>query len=448
MPLKDGDSDLDQVTLRFSGLGVEIRNWERYRCTSRFLCPCDQFEFSVGDQDIDAALEVTQPGVAVDIAINDRTVLTGFIDKRIVASSRRGGTMLDVIGRDILGPVVSANIDPKFQFADSLTVLDVAAAVLTPFTITTIYNDGALNVNTQTGATQKPSTTAENASVQLPKLTVNDDGSLSTSFSTVQVKQIISKNPSLKTVQLQQLKPHFGEGAYEYLSRVCKRFGFHIWASADGSGVIIALPDFSGPPIYTLKHSRTDTDSNVIDGRAETDLDAQPSCIFASGGAQSPLFSDPKTILQCIMVNEIVGTDADGNILPDVQGIIARYKGAKVLPLRSQLQKARKSFNDSLISRPMFLKDDESRSIAQLEAFVRRKMAETQHKALLAHYTVEGHTQNGIPWTVNTMCNVEDDVAGINEPLWLMERTFEKSRIGGTVTHLTLVRPFTIALTA
>lgn len=444
MPLDDGQSELDTVSLRLVGTGTEIKLWDRYSVTSRYLTPCEAFEFSLGGDDLALASELLVPGAAVAITVNGLPVLTGRIDKKGVASSRSGGTVLRLTGRDILGPVVSSNVDPSFKFSDSLTVLDVVAAVLAPFKIDTIYNDGALNVNAMTGGAQASSAASTKESVQIPRLTLNNDGSIATNFSTVQVTQVGSST-SLKTLTLQQLKPHFGEGSHAYLQRVVSRFGMQLSAAADGSGVIVDEPDFTSPTRYKIVHSKSEETSNVISANVEIDADSQPACIFAQG-VQAPLFSDPKNVLQVIMVNELVGTDADGNPLQEVQAIISRYKGAKVLELRKELLPTRKAFNADLIAHPMFLKDDESKTLDQLEGFVRRTMAEHQHKALVARYTMIGHSQGGVPWTVNTMVDVNDEVAGVTEKLWIMERTFEKSRSGGTLTHLTCVRPFTIEL--
>lgn len=444
MPFPNGSSELDTVVLRLPQNGFEVKNWDRYSITAKYLVPCAQFDFSLSGEDLVTAEQLLVPGAPVEISINDRIVMTGAIDKKEISSSRRSGTAIRIIGRDILGPVVSSNVDPKFVFSDSLSVLDVCAAVLNPFGITTVYNDDALNINVMTGATQKPSVTAQTANSKLAKISLNPDGSIATTFSTITVKES-GGNTSLASAKLQQLKPHFGEGAYEYMARVISRFGMHPSAAADGSGVVVDEPNFLSSPLQTIKHSQKDKDSNVLESHVSFDLDSQSACIFAQG-VQSPLFSDPKQVLQVIMVNEIVGTDTNGNILPIVQDIISRYKSAKVLPLRSELVPARKSMNDQIIARPMFLKDDEARTIDQLELFVRRRMAEHQHKALEAKYTMEGHTQKGIPWTPNTMVKVQDAVSGIDSNLWVMERTFEKSRLGGTVTHLNLVRPFTIEL--
>jgi prophage tail gpP-like protein len=62
--------------------------------------------------------------------------------------------------------------------------------------------------------------------------------------------------------------------------------------------------------------------------------------------------------------------------------------------------------------------------------------------------TVYGHTQDGHPFAVDTLIDVDDDVLGLHEPMWVMERTYTKSRSAGTTTTLTLIRRYTLDLSA
>src|SRR5688572_2528093 len=111
------------------------------RLQASMLTPCDAFTCDVLVDAEEAA--VLLPGMKVQFAINGRPQLTGYIDKRSVRSSR-GGTEVTISGRDILGPVVDATMDPKVKFIDTMTLADLVASVLVGFGITTIYNDGSL----------------------------------------------------------------------------------------------------------------------------------------------------------------------------------------------------------------------------------------------------------------------------------------------------------------
>ena len=95
----------------------------------------------------------------------------------------------------------------------------------------------------------------------------------------------------------------------------------------------------------------------------------------------------------------------------------------------------------------MIIKDDESKTLAQLQAHARRKLSVFQRKYFAVTYTVKGHTYAGkYPYAVNTNIDVDDDHRGIHETLWCIGRTFMKSRDGGTQTELSLIRPYTLEL--
>jgi prophage tail gpP-like protein len=91
-------------------------------------------------------------------------------------------------------------------------------------------------------------------------------------------------------------------------------------------------------------------------------------------------------------------------------------------------------------ARPMYLKDDESHSQEEIEAFAKREMSLYTRKSLVCNYTVAGHTSNGHPWTVDTIVDVDDECGNVHEPMWIQERTFTKSRSGGTRTSMVLLR--------
>lgn len=442
--IKPGQSELDVLTVRIPDAGIEITDIESIKVSSNVLVPTDTFSFTV-DIDDPTTTNLLTPGTRVEIAVNDRLCLTGYIDKKTINTGGRG-TVCTIDGRDIMGGVVDSSVNPKLRFGETMTAADVFASVLNPFGIGTLYNDGSLNVNIQTGATQKPKLSTQQVTVQIPKQTLASDGTIATAYNSEPVKLVNGKNPSLKTVQLSALKPHEPEGAYSYMDRVAKRLGLRIYAAADGSGIIVDAPDFSQPPTHHLVHSLTDTNANnVIDGSCSFDLAGQPGCIVARafGGLDASLDRKQNVV---IVINELAGCDQNGQPLQAIKDILAQYKSARVVALRPQLKSFRSGYANALVARPLFLKDDESRNIDQLEGFARREMAQHQNKALHLKYTVEGLSQDSKPFAPNTMVSVKDDVFGIDTNMYVLEREFHKAREGGTITNLTLCLPYTIAL--
>ena len=100
--------------------------------------------------------------------------------------------------------------------------------------------------------------------------------------------------------------------------------------------------------------------------------------------------------------------------------------------------------------RPMFLHDEESKTQLQLQNYVKREMSLLVRKALTARYTGEGHGQGVgdgfVAWAPDTIVDVFDEPAGLDEPMYVMGVRFSKARVGrGTTTSLDLIRLGAIA---
>ena len=441
--LADGQSEVDTVTLSLPAYQKEITTWESYSLNKRFLTPTDAWTFVVDTADASLAT-ILVPGAEVQLSVNGAPQCTGYIDKRRIEASE-SGTRITISGRDILGPVVDATVDPAFAFAASTTLVTFLAALLAPFGITTIYNSDLYNYQVLTGWPAGVHKASGGSTVTAQNL-----GGASIVGSTVSVDTQPTR-PDLHTLQLTQAKPHAGEGVYAYIDRMLRRLGLTLWAMADGSGVVVDVPNYAGDATQQQIRHKTDASSasNTVEPGSSVDFDLseQPSVIVATGFGSGQ--DTQKSKLRVIMINELTGLDDSGDPLPDILAIKARYPSAVVLPLRSQLKALTRPQGDPKINRPFFLKDDESKNLQQLEAFVRREMGRRQQKALTCNYVVKGHTSDGThPWSVNTMTTVDDDVFGVSEPMWIVERTFSKTFGSGTRTAMKLIRPNTLMISA
>lgn len=82
----------------------------------------------------------------------------------------------------------------------------------------------------------------------------------------------------------------------------------------------------------------------------------------------------------------------------------------------------------------------------QSPALHARLLIEKQkHDGYSLDYKTSGHTQNGKAWTTNELCNVRDEVLGINGTYLIFGRTFEMGKDEGTHTHLKLGPPGLVA---
>lgn len=441
----NGQSPLDTITLRVLGLNVEIENFTSYSVTSSYNAPASTFSFTVPDPSGVLGREVLRPLSKVQIFCNGRPQLTGYIGQATRVRSRNGGTVIDVKGLDILGSPIHASVNPYFKLSERSTALDAVLGVLAPFGIRKVYNADALNVSAMTGNSAKLSSKVTSEKVTAAFLAIDDNGQEVPAFEEiVSSYERFTNRRDLKAIPLTQLKPRENEGCIQFLQRILERLGFRIWAAADGSGVVVATPDFDGEARHKIELGETNAD--VLEFEVTENTDAQPGVIILRGNASG--IGTQKEGFTVIQINELVGLGADGQPHQYIKNIIAQNKAARVLPLRPQLIPANQSLSAAYRGAPLFTKDDESRTIEQLEASCRKMMMGFQIRGFEVRFKVRGLTQNAAPWAVNTMVNVVDNKLGIARDLWLAERTFTKSKADGTTTSGRLVLPYTAAITA
>lgn len=413
MVLQQGASEIDQVVLKFADTGKELKNWISYSYNQSFLKPTCEWSFTINDID-NTLTDILVYGVGINIYVNDKIQCTGLIEKITTSISPSGGTLIKIQGRDIMAKVVEGIVNPKLQFPTNTTLELIVKTALKPLEITQIDNSDNLNKNIMTGKNFPP-----------------------------------DEEQGFNKKALKELKTHYGEGVFQFIDKLLKRHGFMMWARADGKGVVISSPNYTDAPLYSIKHNAKE--SNILHGEKVVDITGQPTMLYCKGFSNG----DDAAVLtsDIIMINELVGLDpllstpTEGVPIQQVQDIIDSYKpqGVKILNIRYALIPKRPSiFQKPFVLGPCFIKDDEAQDSTQLENFIRRTMAKFQVKMTTLDYSVVGHTQNGIPWTVNTMVNIDDDVLDIHEPYWILDRTFTKSYSGGTFTDLKLIKPYTL----
>lgn len=404
---------------------VDFTRWTAYSFSSNFLTPADGWSMTIADDELDAKQrDALRIGAHVRLFVESFPLADGYIDCIDIGADRGRGTVYSIHGRDRLGAVVDSIADPRGQVATGTTLAEFLIELLAPFGWTEddflISNDA--NRDAKTGGIRGVPMT-KGGKKKGPKV--------------------------LKDFALHQLKPHDHEGLFRFIQRVLERFGLWMWCSADGDTLIIDKPDFEQPPRYQLRRRRDQTSgrsngTNILSGTVRYDGTDQPSIIVADGASGGGEFGHGQT--KCYCVNPYFGLDEEGFPFDSISKIISQYPEAEPVLFVTQPFKRRAS---KIPPRPMFLHDEESKTQEQLNFFVKRTMSELLRKSLVCHYTVEGHGQlvDGVftPWDIDTVVDVQDDVGGVHERMYVLGRSFEKSRHGGTTTNLELVRLYSIA---
>lgn len=414
---KPSAPDKQQIRLRIMDEHIDVTRWTEYSFASQFLTPADGFTFSIGDGNLDEHQEdALLIGSTARLYVDKFPLAEGIIDDVTVDAERSSGVTYAIEGRDRLGMAVDAIADPRVQFKEGTTLAEFLRATFAPFGWVAddhFVIDNDANRNAKTGG--------------IRGIPMTKGGK--------------KKGPRpLKDFVLHQLKPHNHEGVFAFASRVTQRFGLWIWPSADGDKLIVGRPDFTQEPSYHLRRTRNG-ETNVLRGPVKRSLCDQPSVIIADGfsGAGADMFGQGRHKAYC--VNPYFGVDADGFMLDEVRRIVSKYPDAQQVTMTVQPYKRRR-VNAPI--RPMFLHDDESKTQEQLNNFVRREMSLLLRKSMTAHYTCEGHGQevDGVftPFAIDTIAEVHDEIARVDERMYVVGCAFEKSRQSGTHTRLELVR--------
>jgi prophage tail gpP-like protein len=409
--------DRQQIRLRLMDERVDLTRWTSYSFASNFLTPSDGWSVTISDGDLaENERKALVIGARVRLYIADFPLAEGFIDRIEISADRGRGTTYSLHGRDRLGAVVDSIADPRVQFKTGTTLLEFLKTLLAPFGWAgdnDFITDPSINRDAKTGGLRGTATTKRK-----------------------------TKIGELKSFKIYQLKPHNHEGLYKFISRTAERHGLFVRVSADGDQIIVTNPDFVQEPQYNLyRNNRGYT--NILSGDVVFDATDQPSIIIADGFSGGGEFSVGAIKAYC--VNPYFGVDEQGFPSDEVSDILKKYPEAEPVLFVTQPYKQRAP---AFPPRPMFIHDEESKTQDQLNFFLKRTMSELIRKSLVCHYTVEGHGQtvDGVftPWDVDTVVQVNDEVANVSERMYVLGRTFEKSRQGGTTTKLELVRLFSI----
>ena len=374
-----------------------------YDYAQHFLTPADAWSFSIPAVSLsDGQRQALQPGAVVEIKISGLRQTTGYVDAVRLSGSRGSGTIVTVTGRDWMSPAVDGHVDPNLRFSESMSLQDLVTATFSFLADVTFQTDNIANRNVMTG---------------------RNTGSTS------------KKGKTLKSYVLHQLEPYPQESPFVFASRVSQRFAQWIWPSQDGQSIVVGQPDFEQEPLYQILNSLDpgmSPHNNVLEWDAEASRKDQPTTILATGfgGGGVNALSTPKGGI----INPISSSNSNAILAayPTVkftQPTLALVAGGLgILPLLDP------------VPRPMFLIDRDSHDQSEIDAFLLRELSLRTRHALTANYTIEGHRVGGVPITVDTIVDVQDDLSGVHQQMWIIGRRFRKDPRAGTSTHLETIR--------
>lgn len=201
--------------------------------------------------------------------------------------------------------------------------------------------------------------------------------------------------------RISQIEP--GMTVFEVLKGYAASRGLMFWAKADGT-LVFGRPKAAGEPLYTLTCGKNDIITTVLRGEEVDDISKRYSKIVVIGQQQ--------------------GQD--------------EFDDASDINTRAQATDPTFPFY-----KPYVTQDNNDAVSPALHA---RQIMEAQlHEGYQLGYTVQGHAQKGRNWQINELCQVRDEVLGIDGVYLVAGRVFSRSRSEGTLTRIKLGKPGLIA---
>ncbi len=409
---RDVDPDKVQVAMVLRETGAVIKDWISYEFNQHFLTPTSGFSFIVGGFHFLRLFEAgVRPGARVSLRLGENFVGDGYIDDVEIGADRSGGIVAHITGRDRVGYAIDSNAKPTIKFKEGATLADALKEILAPYGFTKFELSNDANVGLQTGLVSGQKFSAGGK----------------------------KKGPKpLSSFVLHETKPYPGEGAFEFAQRLTQRHGLWLWLAADGETVVVSKPDYTRAPAHSFFRYLNGR-SNVLSGTVKYGVGEQPTLIIAEGIGGGGEWGHSQLQAKC--TNPVCWTDD-----PAWAQTWLEYKNAQTVEFGPVGQ------YPFIVPkcRTVYLHDQSSQTPQQLANFVKREMSLAVRKSLQGTYSVIGHGQmvndQFVPYAVDTMIEVEDEVTGVREPLWVVSRTFARDRENGTTTRLELLRAHSLEL--
>jgi prophage tail gpP-like protein len=317
--------------------------------------------------------------------------VTGIITQREATSDERGGTSIRLTGAD-LGWHLTHNDAPLWYNLRRGTLEDLAKACIFP--------QDVFRKDTDPGWGFADEIRTSNERNRALKRGLRFSGAERTGF----VASAISGSPVFVQVQP-------GQKMADLLIHYARRVGLLVGVTAD-KHLQFFLPDYEQAPSYTISCYR-DRDRagerNIVQRAQRSDtLDTIYTHVTVVG--ENPIY-------QLVNVGQVK------QYSPQFGKLYGRARDESLLPFRRRV-----TMSDGEI----VVKPDRRARWHQMRGIF---------DAQTITYTVGGHHQSGSWWESDTMCDVHDDVLGIEGPHYVAAVRCQRDFGSGDITVVTLKRP-------
>lgn len=407
-----------ELKLQLDGTSEELDTIEEWKIQEGYWESCDSFEITL----------ITERFTPSQLWMRPVTLVLGgvpWMRARIeVVQSDDTQVTMNLSGRDYVSELVEGHVAPTFKITEKISLADAVLQAARPYGIDTILSNG-----------------------DFPLRKIRS-GAVATSSATV----------DFKAVKLKELQPKDHQSVYEFCNRLAARSGCTIQPHIDRQTLVLAVPAYSSQPIAQLRRLRdraTTGTNNIKSASATRDGTHWPSVIQILGGTTT----DTGWVPPPTATKTPAGVETDGVKSTtaarvsrlrreyDVPKVAAIFNAALGRELAgkcvSGLRTGSEGPLDGLLYRMFRQEDHELSTPEQMAALGCRILGERLKNTLVYEATVPGFTDQttGKYWAVDTIVTVRDEIADVDEPMWIQSVTRSFSRNQGALTRLSMIRP-------
>lgn len=442
-----------EVSLAVGDDRVELRTWDEVSLTQDMLSPVTPWTLTLwrsgqgkGWVTVRAAALLYAP---MTLSVDGAVQLHGMVE-RIRDGANRSGAPVTLAGRDDLAALVESDVDPRLNLRNA-TLEEVIERAVEPTGLGLIVGAEAsmvreIQAGTRPGARLSAATSARR---------------------------------TRRRHRVDRFKPRPGQTILDFVQGLCRRHGYLFWGGpyGDKTGLIIDRPDYNARPQGTLwrREQRDGTVAgNILEGFLDLNATGVATEVLVAGHTRVTAPQDAHHQVQ--MVNHRLRIYAGGNgalerpygltfdyALPSLswQGYQRPAEATDATAPASNAVRTRTMEtirNEALLGwarvaprvpvRRRYLRDRRARTPQIAEQRARHQLAKSMANFAVFEATVQGwgYGANGPLWTVNSMVEIDDEIAGV-KGVWLITRVeFKRSRAGGHTASLRLVPPGAIDL--
>lgn len=421
------------ISIRFEALNRETRNVLEYSIDSAYMTSTDAFSFTLYEPDLSLIRNLElQP---VSVYINDNLQVRGRVE--ITEIGQGPGLALKCEGRDYIADLVECNIDPAVGISENMTLEQVVKIAARPVGIGAVSFDPRPWRNKRTG---------------------------------IDIQSTLGAR-KFQNAPLKDFKPNPGEGIYQFISRICARFGCTLQPTMERDSVLLGAPDYVQDVAYSVTRSIDNPKSaqnNVISAKARRDYTKFPTVVLVTGkagGASAARQTVSATSYKVGTVEALqyrflesmgmkskvatasgeFGKPTEATSIPrNIEETILALvpEGVKIIPERLPPTVKYLPTGETLY-RLFYMRDNLGKDLNQVMNVAARNAAERLKDCLQYDVTFRGHKDptTGRTFAVDTIINVSDEICDVNERLWVEHVRFGYEPNNGPTTTLTCWRP-------